>query len=352
MHRHEKKAFFKFFFIYFVSVGVLILTAGFFYFEQMQEHLLKDEEFSIIEYARHIKMNENLDEFHEKFKYKILNAETKHIHIKNFRILNGYFIKLLPIKKNKGYIKLYKSTKGFQKKSFELKVKIWIIQILLLLIFAFISYKLAKNALEPLQESIATLDKFAKDLIHDLNTPVTSIKLNLNLLAKKENISQNNAFIRLEKSVQNIFELHQNLTILLEEETFQMSCIDICSIVEDVVQVQKQIFCDITFHISCHNFKVKINENALKQILQNIISNGCKYNSQYGSVSIYTKENVLYIQDSGKGIKEPEKIFERSYSGENSSGIGLDIVKRLATSMDIEIKVFSSDSGSVFALYF
>ena len=352
MHSHEKKAFFKFFYIYFISVSLLILTAGYFYFEQTKEHLLKSEEFSIIEYARHIKMHENLDEFSNEYKYEILDLKIEHIHIKNFRVSKNYFIKLLPIKFNHGYMKLYKSKKSFDTKLFDLKVKIWFVQLLLLIIFGFISYRLAKNALKPLQESISTLDKFAKDLIHDLNTPVTSIKLNLKLLAKVDTMQDNSAFKRLQKSVHTISELHENLTVLLQEETFQMDTIDICRVVDDVIQIQKQIFPNISFHVTCSHFKVKTNENAIKQVLQNLISNGCKYNSINGSLSVYTRNNVLYIQDTGKGIQEPQKIFERSYSGENSSGIGLDIVKRITTNMNIEVKVSSSESGSTFVLVF
>ncbi|NPA59958.1 MAG: sensor histidine kinase, partial [Epsilonproteobacteria bacterium] len=78
----------------------------------------------------------------------------------------------------------------------------------------------------------------------------------------------------------------------------------------------------------------------------------CKYNSKNGYIKIYTKEDSLYIEDSGIGIKEPEKIFIRSYSEKHSSGIGLDIVKRLAFAMNIVIDVKTSKNGSTFILKF
>ncbi|MEA3228912.1 MAG: HAMP domain-containing sensor histidine kinase, partial [Campylobacterota bacterium] len=231
-----------------------------------------------------------------------------------------------------------------------LKTKIIAIQLFLLLLFGYISYLLAKSALKPLQESIITLDKFAKDLIHDLNTPVTSIKLNMKILEREEHLKDNSAMLRMKKSVQTISELHENLTILLQEETFQMQNINICDVVEDVVQMHRQIYPDIRFEIEHSNLKLKLNPKATKQILQNIISNACKYNSKNGYVKIYDKDNALYIEDSGKGIKEPDKIFDRLYSAEQSSGMGLDIVKRLANAMDIEIEVKSDDNGTVFIL--
>ncbi|MCF6172389.1 MAG: HAMP domain-containing histidine kinase [Campylobacteraceae bacterium] len=253
---------------------------------------------------------------------------------------------------NRYYLRVFKSKQGYDEKIWSLKKRVIALQILLLLMFAFLSYKLAKNALKPLQESISKLDKFAKDLIHDLNTPVTSIKLNMKLLKKDENFISNKALQRLNRSVYTISELHENLTILLQEETFQMEEVDLFDIVQEIMQIQKQIYPHINFETQNTVFKMKINKNAMKQILQNIVSNACKYNTKNGFVKIYTKQNRLFIEDSGRGIKHPQKIFERSFSEENSSGIGLDIVKRLVKSMNISIEVISSSKGSIFILNF
>lgn len=296
-------------------------------------------------------MQKSLEGFSSGYHYVFIDSD-KHIDIRNFTINENEFTKFLPTRNDSYYLKVLKSKKDFLENLWKLKQKVLAIQILLLLIFAYISYKLAKNALKPLQESISTLDKFAKDLIHDLNTPVTSIKLNLKLLEKIPTIKENNAFLRLNKSVNTISELHGNLTILLQEGTFQMQVINVFDLLEDVAQIQKIIYPNIDFKIESSNFKVKINPYAMKQILQNIISNACKYNSKNGYVKIYAKGDALYIQDSGKGIKEPDKIFERSYSAEHSSGIGLDIVKRLSYAMNIEIEVSSSETGSCFILKF
>ena len=352
MHHHEKSAFLKFFITYFVSVALLILVAGFFYFNQMKSHLLRMEEFSLIKYARHLKMGEPISEFHKEYHYIYLKNEEKHIDIRNFGSIGNEFTKIIPMNHNSFYLQVFKSKKEFNERVLSLKVKIILIQVFLLLLFAFLSYKLAKNALKPLQESISTLDKFAKDLIHDLNTPVTSIKLNMKLLEKNPQLKGDKIVERLKKSVHNIEELHENLNILLQEETFQMEELNICKLVKEVVEMQQEIYSSIYFEVDCNTLKIKVNANAIKQILQNIISNACKYNSQDGFVKIYHHNGALYIQDSGKGIEEPEKIFDRSYSAEHSTGIGLDIVKRLAFAMKIRIEVQTSHTGSCFILHF
>jgi two-component system OmpR family sensor kinase len=354
LHHHEKTAFLKFFITYFVSVALLILVAGFFYYIQIQNHLLKSEEFSLIEYARHIKLHQDMSEYRDgTFSHKFVQKPGKHIDIRNFTVLDNSFIKYIPTKLPHYYIKIVKNKKSFNQKLFALKIKIWALQFLLLILFGFISYKLAKNALKPLQESISTLDKFAKDLIHDLNTPVTSIQLNMKLLEKNSECKENSALGRVKKSVDTISELHENLTVLLQEETFQMQQINICKVTQEITQMQQQIYPDIRFITECSNFNAKVNAHAIKQILQNIISNACKYNAVGGYVKIYNDTHALYIQNSGPKIENPQKIFDRAYSSDKrSSGIGLDIVNRLAQAMNIQIEVHSNEQSNTFILTF
>ncbi|MDF1881060.1 ATP-binding protein [Sulfurimonas sp. MAG313] len=88
-------------------------------------------------------------------------------------------------------------------------------------------------------------------------------------------------------------------------------------------------------------------------MLHNIISNACKYNKQNGSVILVSQGTSLSISDTGIGINQPQKVFERNYTEHLSGfGIGLDIVKRLCEHMNITIEVSSSDKGTEFILDF
>ena len=350
METHKKQAFLKFFLIYFLSVAILILTAGVFYYNQMKNQFLQSEEFSMISYARDIKMGNNLSKYRGTFSHTPPKRLDKFINIDNFTILKDKFMKYIPKNRYGDYIQIFKSKKSFDKKINKLKLQIAITQLILLLLFGIISYKLAKSALKPLEESINKLDKFAKDLIHDLNTPIASIKLNMQILDKDERLKENSAIKRIKKSTAAISELYENLTILLEEETFQLQNVDIVKIARENIAIQKQLYPNINFVVDNEPLFFKTNPKAIKQILQNLISNACKYNKKDGYVKIYAKDKKLYIEDSGVGIKHPDKIFGRSFSERNSSGIGLDIVNRLAKSLHLKIEVSSTEKGSTFIL--
>jgi two-component system OmpR family sensor kinase len=317
----------------------------------MESQLLKAEHFSLIKYARHIKMGEDISHFSKDYHHKFTKKKD-YIDIQNFTTTKDEFLKYIPIKDKDYYLAVYKSKDEYKQRLSSLKLKIISIQAILLFIFALISFYLAKNALKPLKQSIETLDKFAKDLIHDLNTPVTAMKLNIKILQKNKEIADLKALQRLTKSIETISELRENLTILLEEKTFQTTYINVAELVKDVIQLHQPNYPNLNFELNLSSFSVKANANALKQVLHNLILNAAQYNKNGGYIKIYSKDKTLYIEDSGVGIQNPEKIFQREYSDQGSSGLGLDIVKRLCDAMNIKIKVNSDKNGSCFLLIF
>ncbi len=103
----------------------------------------------------------------------------------------------------------------------------------------------------------------------------------------------------------------------------------------------------------------------IKQVVINLLSNAIKYNSEGGSVSLVCKANSrtgrvrITVRDTGAGLP-PEKLeqlfqpFNRlgqEEGGEEGTGIGLVVSKRLVELMDGEITVESTvGSGSAFSV--
>jgi signal transduction histidine kinase len=60
----------------------------------------------------------------------------------------------------------------------------------------------------------------------------------------------------------------------------------------------------------------------------------------------------LHIADRGPGVPDPERIFERGYSGAGSQGLGLYLATRSMRRQGGWLRVASSEQGSTFALRF
>ena len=325
--------------------------AGRLYYDQQYQQRIKDEHFAIINYARQLKM-------HEPLTAKDITHATEILKIDNFSmdtitLTDKTIEKYVPANKwHTHYIHIIKTRTHFDAHIEELRLKVILVQALLLIFFALLSFLLTNHALRPMREAISKLDCFIKDLIHDLNTPLTTIKLNIKLLSKKPEFQENKALKRIVKSSYEISELHDNLKVLLEEDTFLLEDIELCPIIHELVGNYKNLYNTLHFSVTCQGLQAHINTTAFKQILHNLLSNACKYNAKEGTVSIYFKDKTLFIEDSGSGIRNPERIFERSYSEQSSTGLGLDIVKRLCDAMYIEIAVTSSAKGTKVALQF
>ena len=173
MSKHERRAFWQFFSIYFGSVAFLILAAGYFYFGEQKKILLEKEHFSMIEHIRKMKMNQpELEQ--DGVEHTISHKKIKNFNMDNFTVKEEYFESYMPYNWDEGYYLVRKNKSGFYSKLHKEKQLIIFSQVVLLFLFALISYFLSLRALKPMRGAITKLDNFSKDLIHDLNTPIMS----------------------------------------------------------------------------------------------------------------------------------------------------------------------------------
>ena len=203
-------------------------------------------------------------------------------------------------------------------------------------------------------KTLEKLDNFSKDIIHDINTPITSILLNIKLLEKKDGFTKNKNLERIRASAKHIQEIQNNLTVLLQENALKLQKINLVEVIQEIVQTHEKIYPGIVIKVDEEPFYVEVNKDAITQVISNLISNACKYNHDNGVVKIYSNAMKLFIEDFGVGIKNPKEVFKRSYKEQKEGhGIGLDIVKRLCDAMDVEVSVKSKNSlGSIFTLEF
>jgi signal transduction histidine kinase len=207
---------------------------------------------------------------------------------------------------------------------------------------ALISLLFSIYALMPLRKALRLNEEFVKDILHDFNTPLSSMRINLKLFKKE--VGDNQKIERMENNIQTLLSLQHNLKTFLSGTQTQVEALDIADIIGKRVPYFTVLYPDITYHIQMEPFYIKVNKDAFVRVIDNLLSNAGKYNKAFGQVRIEMEGMLLYIKDTGKGIQSPTKVFERYYKEqERGIGIGLHIVKKLCDEMRIPIKIESKE---------
>ena len=294
--KYEKKSFLNFFLGYFISVSVFILLLGYLYFAQQKVFVLQQTAMNMHHYFMGL-MSSNLSFTKGGYSYEKYGGIKRNNQ--------------LPQKDNFHYIKsfrngiLIKIDKKIVDDKLNSLIKLTIsVQLIVILLFALISWILAKRSLRPMIQALSYLDRFTKDLIHDLNTPISSILINTKML-KKDCLEQDIKKIeRIEKSANYIISLYDNLNILLDQNTLKKEEFNLSNLLNEIIETYKSIYPQISFKFTQENIIILSNQNAIKRIIDNIIQNSCKYkNNTNPNINISYLNHNLIIQDNGKGIK-------------------------------------------------
>ncbi len=205
-------------------------------------------------------------------------------------------------------------------------------------------------SLMPLQRALRLNEEFVKDILHDFNTPISSMMINLKLF--KREIGENQKIQRLENNIQSILSLQDNLRIFLKGVPAQSEKFSLKELLQDRVHYFEVLYPDVTYKIDIDETMLETNMDAFTRIVDNLLSNAGKYNIANGTVDIVLKGSNLMIHDTGKGIENPSKVFDRYYKEQDRGiGIGLHIVKKLCDELTIPINIQSKkDAGTMIGL--
>lgn len=239
--------------------------------------------------------------------------------------------------------------------------------------------ELARNLLieeqkRKLEESKSIQHKFISIIAHDVRGPVASLKAMIELTKEKSLSEEETAEVigLLDKQLDGTLDMLANLvewgSILLKKEKLDIQQIAITNIVQKII-TNLQPFASIKNNEIINNIgndcMVMADENTLRFILRNIISNANKFTSE-GKIKV-TAEPVdagtlkISVADSGCGMTEDilQQLFNparrQSREGTNKekgSGLGLILAKEFAEIMQCRIEVISrKDEGAVFNIF-
>lgn len=217
---------------------------------------------------------------------------------------------------------------------------------------------------------------FVANVSHELKTPITSIRgFSETLLdGAQEDPETRNQFLKIIFDESKRIQLLINdLLILsnLEKDESKIHVEDIHSdaIVADIRPLieqhaeRKEIEVEFPEDVA---LAFSADEEKVKQVLINLLSNAISYTPEQGKVSLSISDEEdrigFHISDTGIGISQDAvpRIFERFYRVDKArsrntggTGLGLAIVKHIVELHDGEIKVDSElGKGTTFSIYF
>jgi len=232
------------------------------------------------------------------------------------------------------------------------KVKVILYGVVLFFILLFAGYFLLSLLLKPMRESILLLDRFIKDTTHELNTPISSILTNIEMIEPfklDEKIAKK--IKRIDIASRTISNIYNDLTYIALGNQIQSKdeMIDMKALIKERVE-----FFNVIAKVKRLEFILDlddriillIDKNKITRVIDNLMSNAIKYNKKDSFIKIMLKKRYLCIEDGGIGVKKEQikQMFDR-YSRFNESeggfGLGLSIVSQIANEYNLKLKVES-----------
>ncbi len=205
---------------------------------------------------------------------------------------------------------------------------------------------------------------------HDLKNPINNLRIAEGLL--REELAGNKRLYTLLNTVDASLDMMEQIVeAFLDMVAIQTDSIKLKSepvIIRDIINnvyTQYELAADkkqIKLLVGNTDGIIIGDAGRVIQVVGNLISNALKYSPKQSSITIWSEINNdsirLNVLDSGEGIPENErhllftefgKLSTRPTDGENSTGLGLWIVKQLIEMQDGRAGAdFSHPDGSIF----
>ena len=188
---------------------------------------------------------------------------------------------------------------------------------------------------------------------HDLRTPLTRIKLQLEMLSKNR---ENQELLKDVDEMQYMLETYLDFSQTVSSE--ESSLVNINKLIEEVIETSRDENNFIIFKpLKKNEINHKCKYIALKRCIINIINNAKAYGDKIIiKLSESDYEININIEDNGPGISEKDyqkalKPFQRLDSSRNQniagSGLGLSISQDIIKTLDGNLNLSKSEMGGL-----
>ncbi len=366
----EKKTLHSFFILYTIFSLTIIIFSFIIYFNTQKElilekqnsklkkystKLIKDLEYMHnnfydgIKYPRYKEFKSAIFDSSEKLIFSTLDTDKVNLNLTLYKEgCRIFYVRLL----NSFYLGAMYVVIEIRDDSWDiLMVKSITYGLILFLMLIIVGYFLLRLLLRPMRDMLYLLNRFIKDTTHELNTPVSTILTNIEMIDKSQvgdkNIKKIDRIMVAAKTISNIYEDLTYVT-LCNNTINKDENIDIKKLLLERGEFFKTIADSkrLSIEYDLQPSFLVIDKNKITRVIDNLLLNAIKYNKRGGEIKISSKSNSFFIEDSGIGIDKENlhKIFnryERFNDSEGGFGLGLNIVYEIIKEYDLKIKFIS-----------
>jgi two-component system OmpR family sensor kinase len=215
-----------------------------------------------------------------------------------------------------------------------------------------------------LHAAFQTQRAFVADAAHELRSPLTAVRLQLQLLDRApDEAARREARSNLGAAVERAIHLVEQLLTLARSEprdvAGELSRIALEQAAADGIADANALAVarDIDLGLEAEPAAVRGDREALRTLVRNLVDNAVRYTPAGGRVRVSTHNGAsgatLEVTDSGPGIPaaDRERAFDRFYrranAAEGGSGLGLAIVKAIADRHGAQISLDDAPGGGL-----
>jgi two-component system OmpR family sensor kinase len=205
---------------------------------------------------------------------------------------------------------------------------------------------------------------FVADAAHELRSPLTALKLQIQLAERAgDEAERSAAFAELRQGFERATRLVQQLLTLARQEpgaaeaaheTVDLNALA-RSVVSDLTPTAEEKGIDLGVSEAGADAGVEGDAEALRILLNNLVENAIRYTPQGGRVTVGVRRSAdgpaLTVEDSGPGIppEDMDRVFDRFYrvpgTGVSGSGLGLAIVRQVAERHGARVSLQNLQAG-------
>lgn len=214
------------------------------------------------------------------------------------------------------------------------------------------------NEIENVKYLEGVRKEFIANFTHEIKTPLAIINGYIELLSKTNDNNKREEYLdainketnRMNTMIINMLELSQleaGRKELKVSEIFMDECIT--DVVDDYLPLIKNK--SIQLHLDIDQEVFDGDQEEIKKVISNFMSNAIKHTKENGYIHIKFKEGIFSIENEGEPISEEQKkvIFETYVSQDrNGTGLGLAICKAILELHQFKYGVENTDRGVKF----